>query len=74
MMCPRCIFTVIWAMPISAATCLFMSPAATKVPGWYSTYWVKMLNDIEVLGQPDTNFWMKTAYTGPRRAPDIRFV
>ena len=19
------------------------------VPGWYSTYWVKMLNDVEVL-------------------------
>jgi hypothetical protein len=30
MMCPRCIFTVISAMPISAAICLFMSPAATK--------------------------------------------
>ncbi len=35
------------------------------VPGWYSTYWVKMLNDIEVLDQPDTNYWMKTAYTIP---------
>src|SRR6185312_3852728 len=34
-------------------------------PGWYSTYWVKMLSDIEVLDQPDTNFWMKTAYTIP---------
>jgi hypothetical protein len=21
------------------------------VPGWYSTYWVKMLNDIEVLNR-----------------------
>jgi hypothetical protein len=35
------------------------------VPGWYSTYWVKTLNDIEVLEQPDTNYWMKTAYTIP---------
>jgi DMSO/TMAO reductase YedYZ molybdopterin-dependent catalytic subunit len=35
------------------------------VPGWYSTYWVKMLNDIEVLDQPDDNFWMKTAHTIP---------
>jgi DMSO/TMAO reductase YedYZ molybdopterin-dependent catalytic subunit len=35
------------------------------VPGWYATYWVKMVNDIEVLDSPDTNFWMKTAYTIP---------
>jgi Oxidoreductase molybdopterin binding domain/Mo-co oxidoreductase dimerisation domain len=35
------------------------------VPGWYATYWVKMLNDIEVLDQPDTNYWTKTAYTIP---------
>jgi DMSO/TMAO reductase YedYZ molybdopterin-dependent catalytic subunit len=35
------------------------------VPGWYSTYWVKMLNDIEVLDQPDTNFWTTTAYRIP---------
>ena len=35
-------------------------PLRLVVPGWYSTYWVKMLNDIEVLNQPDTNYWMKT--------------
>jgi hypothetical protein len=23
------------------------------VPGWYSTYWVKMLNDVEVLNPPE---------------------
>src|SRR5882757_3671182 len=40
-------------------------PLRLIVPGWYSTYWVKMLNDIEVLDQPDTNFWMATAYTIP---------
>src|SRR6266436_6431996 len=40
-------------------------PLRLIVPGWYSTYWVKMLNDIEVLDQPDTNDWMKTAYTIP---------
>jgi DMSO/TMAO reductase YedYZ molybdopterin-dependent catalytic subunit len=40
-------------------------PLRVVVPGWYSTYWVKMLNDIEVLDQPDTNFWTKTAYTIP---------
>ena len=42
-------------------------PLRLIVPGWYATYWVKMLNDIEVLDQPDTNFWMKTAYTIPDR-------
>jgi DMSO/TMAO reductase YedYZ molybdopterin-dependent catalytic subunit len=40
-------------------------PLRLIVPGWYATYWIKMLNDIEVLDQPDANFWMKTAYTIP---------
>jgi DMSO/TMAO reductase YedYZ molybdopterin-dependent catalytic subunit len=40
-------------------------PLRLIVPGWYSTYWVKMLNDIEVLDRPDDNYWMKTAYTIP---------
>ena len=40
-------------------------PIRLIVPGWYSTYWVKMLNSIEVLDGPDENFWMKTAYTIP---------
>jgi DMSO/TMAO reductase YedYZ molybdopterin-dependent catalytic subunit len=40
-------------------------PLRLIVPGWYSTYWVKMLNDIEVLAAPDDNYWMKTAYRIP---------
>nr|WP_280823552.1 molybdopterin-dependent oxidoreductase [Mesorhizobium soli] len=40
-------------------------PLRLIVPGWYSTYWVKMLNDIEVLDRPDDNYWMTTAYTIP---------
>ncbi len=40
-------------------------PIRLIVPGWFSTYWVKMLCDIEVLDQPDTNYWMKTAYLIP---------
>jgi sulfite dehydrogenase len=40
-------------------------PVRLIVPGWYATYWVKMLDDIEVLAQPDDNFWMKTAYRIP---------
>ena len=31
-------------------------PMRLVVPGWYSTYWVKMLNDIEVLDAPDDNY------------------
>src|SRR5713101_3460136 len=40
-------------------------PLRLIVPGWYSTYWVKMLNSIEVLDGPDDNYWMKTAYLIP---------
>jgi DMSO/TMAO reductase YedYZ molybdopterin-dependent catalytic subunit len=40
-------------------------PLRLVVPGWYSTYWVKMLTDIEVLATPDDNYWMKTAYQIP---------
>jgi DMSO/TMAO reductase YedYZ molybdopterin-dependent catalytic subunit len=40
-------------------------PLRLVVPGWYATYWVKMLNDIEVLNEPDTNYWTKLAYTIP---------
>jgi DMSO/TMAO reductase YedYZ molybdopterin-dependent catalytic subunit len=45
-------------------------PLRLVVPGWYSTYWVKMLDDIEVLDAPDDNFWMKTAY----RIPDTPYA
>jgi DMSO/TMAO reductase YedYZ molybdopterin-dependent catalytic subunit len=40
-------------------------PLRLVVPGWYSTYWVKMVNSIEVLDGPDENFWTKVAYTIP---------
>ncbi len=40
-------------------------PLRLIVPGWYSTYWVKMVNSIEVLDGPDDNFWTKVAYTIP---------
>jgi DMSO/TMAO reductase YedYZ molybdopterin-dependent catalytic subunit len=40
-------------------------PLRLIVPGWYSTYWVKMLSDIEVLDRPDDNYWMAVAYTIP---------
>src|ERR1700726_664775 len=40
-------------------------PLQLVVPGWYATYWVKMLADIEVLDPPDTNYWTKVAYPIP---------
>jgi DMSO/TMAO reductase YedYZ molybdopterin-dependent catalytic subunit len=40
-------------------------PLRLVVPGWYATYWVKMLNNIEVLDKPDDNFWTKKAYLIP---------
>ena len=40
-------------------------PLRLVVPGWYSTYWVKMLDRIEVLSAPDENFWTKNAYLIP---------
>jgi len=40
-------------------------PVRLIVPGYFATYWVKMLNDVEVLSEPDQNFWMKTAYRIP---------
>lgn len=40
-------------------------PLRLIVPGWYSTYWVKMLNDIEVLAGPDDSYWMTKAYLIP---------
>ena len=35
------------------------------MPGWYATYWVKSLSNIEVLEQEDENFWTKKAYLIP---------
>jgi DMSO/TMAO reductase YedYZ molybdopterin-dependent catalytic subunit len=40
-------------------------PLRLIVPGWFSTYWVKMLDDIEVLTKPDENYWMAKAYRVP---------
>lgn len=40
-------------------------PLRLVVPGWYATYWIKMLSDIEVLNERDHNFWMTKAYRLP---------
>lgn len=44
-------------------------PLRIVAPGWFSTYWVKALDRIEVLDAPDTGYWMAKAYqipTAPR--------
>jgi sulfite dehydrogenase (cytochrome) subunit A len=40
-------------------------PLRLVVPGWYATYWIKMLSSIEVLNEQDQNFWMEKAYRLP---------
>jgi DMSO/TMAO reductase YedYZ molybdopterin-dependent catalytic subunit len=43
-------------------------PLRLVVPGYFGTYWVKHLNEITVLDQPFTGFWMETAYRVPDNA------
>lgn len=56
---------VAYAMNGEALPVLNGYPVRLIVPGWYSTYWVKMLSKITVLDHTDDNFWMKTAYRIP---------
>lgn len=37
-------------------------PLRLVVSGWYGTYWVKALNDINVVNEPFKGFWMDKAY------------
>lgn len=40
-------------------------PARLIVPGWYATYWVKNLSEIEVIDTVFEKFWMKPGYRIP---------
>lgn len=40
-------------------------PLRLIVPGYYGTYWVKHLNEINVVDNVFDGFWMKTAYRIP---------
>lgn len=40
-------------------------PLRLVVPGWYSTYWVKALDTIDVLPGTDDQYWMSKAYRIP---------
>jgi DMSO/TMAO reductase YedYZ molybdopterin-dependent catalytic subunit len=58
---------VAYAMNGEALPFLNGFPLRLVVPGWYATYWIKMLSDIEVLADPDQNYWMTEAYLVPDR-------
>ena len=59
---------IAWAMNGEALPLLNGFPLRLVVPGWYSTYWVKMLDRITVLDAADTGFWMAKAYLQPANA------
>jgi DMSO/TMAO reductase YedYZ molybdopterin-dependent catalytic subunit len=41
-------------------------PLRLVVPGWYATYWVKALNEINVLDKAFDGFWVAKAYRVPK--------
>ncbi len=41
-------------------------PLRLIVPGWFATYWVKSLNQINVLPEKFKGFWMDKAYRIPK--------
>ena len=56
---------IAYAMNGAALPLLNGFPLRLVVPGWFATYWVKMLSDVEVLAKNDDNFWMRKAYLVP---------
>ncbi|HEV7815145.1 MAG TPA: molybdopterin-dependent oxidoreductase [Janthinobacterium sp.] len=57
-----------WAMNGADLPMLNGYPLRLVVPGHYGTYWVKHLNDIQVLDKVFDGFWMSTAYRIPDNA------
>lgn len=45
-------------------------PLKLIVPGWYATYWVGMLSNIQVHSKPFEGFWMTKAYLVPKDVPN----
>ena len=54
-----------WAMNGEDLPMLNGYPLRLVVPGYYGTYWIKHVHDIEVLDTVYTGFWMATAYRVP---------
>jgi len=54
-----------WAMNGEELPMLNGYPLRLIVPGYYGTYWVKHLSDIQVLNKAFDGFWMSAAYRIP---------
>lgn len=54
-----------WAMNGKDLPMLNGYPLRVIVPGYYGTYWIKHLTDIQVLDRVFDGFWMNTAYRIP---------
>lgn len=56
---------VAWAMNDEPLPILHGFPLRIVVPGWFSTYWVKMLSTIEVLTSEDDSYYVADSYRWP---------
>jgi DMSO/TMAO reductase YedYZ molybdopterin-dependent catalytic subunit len=56
---------VAWGMNDEPLPLLHGYPLRIVVPGWFSTYWVKMLSTIEVLTGEDDSYYMADTYRVP---------
>lgn len=56
---------VAWAMNDEPLPILHGFPLRIVVPGWFSTYWVKMLSTIEVLTGEDDSHYVAETYRWP---------
>ena len=56
---------VAWGMNDEPLPLLHGFPLRIVVPGWFSTYWVKMLATIEVLGGEDESHYVAETYRWP---------
>lgn len=58
---------VAWGMNGEPLPLLHGYPLRIVVPGWFSTYWVKMLAAIEVLTGEDDSYYVAKSYRVPAR-------
>jgi len=56
---------VAWGMNDEPLSILHGFPLRIVVPGWFSTYWVKMLSTIEVLTGEDDSYYVADSYRIP---------
>ena len=56
---------IAWGMNGTDLPMLNGYPVRLVVPGYYGTYWVKHLSEIEVIDEVYEGFWMKPAYRIP---------